>query len=572
MSVARSSFIFGIGTFLSRISGVVRESVAGAVFGASIYMDAFIVAFRIPNLLRDLLAEGALGSSFTKVYSSICAGRKDSENGLNGGIDSGSANGSDRGANSADAKQVLIQTLQLVTLISIVVCGLGILFAKPLVLLMMSSSAEGKPSDLLPIATGLTQILFPFIGFASLGAVIQGVLYQRGGFFLAGVAPIVFNVMSILGALWFGDLAVLILPESMIHYFGNAPILGFALGTLLGGAAQAAVQLLGIWRPLLSLRDLLPTAFPWSRDVKKIFILMTPMVIAASSGQINMMVNTNFATSLGAGAVTWLNFAFRLLQLPIGMFGVAVGAAVLPALTKSITAAGGRVDAKASKEALNAMDLVVWLMIPCMMFMHGSASDITRVLFQAGRFSPADTAATAIAIQGYSLGLAGYGLIKVLNSYYYAIERTRFPMYVSLFSIAANYLANAFLVHKYGHQGLALTASFILTLNAAILMVGTARDCWEINRKQVLESIGYLALGMLAVYGLRLLYQNAVEGFSLSEFFGFETKNTLILKVDSAFRLCIDGGAVVVVFGGIGLARLKRSPKNAIKMLRRRRS
>ena len=546
MSVAKSSFVFAIGTLLSRLSGVARESVVGAVFGASLFMDAFVVAFRIPNLLRELLAEGALGSSFTKVYASLCV--EDQET----------------------ASKLLIQTLQFVVMVSIAICALGIIFADQLVHLMMMIDAEAKDAQFTSVTIALTKVMFPFIGFASVGAIIQGALYQRGGFFLAGVAPLLFNLLSIAGALWFAPLAESMLPISMATSFGNAGILGLAIGTLLGGAAQSGIQAWGIWKPLLAGKNLWPKEIPWSPDIKRVLLLMAPMVIAASAGQVNVIVNTNFATSLGTGAVTWLYFAFRLVQLPIGMFGVAVGAAVLPALTKSITEAHGKVDLKSSREIINAMDLVAWLMIPCTLVMTISATDITRLLYEAGRFTPKDTAMTAMAIQAYSYGLLGYGLLKVMNSYYYATGRTRFPMMVSLISIAGNYFANSLLVKEIGHQGLAVTASITLTMNALLLIVGMSKDKVHVPWRQVFASIGLLIVGSMIVWALHRFYVGALESWSLAAVLGIP-QSVFQNKFDAAVRIAIDAILVIALFGSAGLVRIKKTPKEAWRMLKRRR-
>ncbi len=549
MSVAKSSFIFAAGTLLSRISGVARESVIGAVFGAGMAMDAFVVAFRIPNLLRELLAEGALGSSFTKVYASLNVNDPDA------------------------ASRLLIQTLQFVVMVSIAVCGLGILFADDLVHLMtmFDGSVKGVP-EFHNMTVGLTQILFPFIGFAALGAVVQGALYQRGGFFLAGVAPILFNLFSIVGALWFSPLATMITPKEIQNSVTDPAILGLAIGTLLGGAAQSAIQAWGIWQPLLKGRKLFSfTARIWSPDVKKVLLLMTPMIIAASAGQVNMIVNTNFATSLGTGAVTWLYFAFRLVQLPIGMFGVAVGAAVLPALSKSITEAGGKVDVTASQQTIDAMDLVAWLMIPCTLGLILSSTNITRLLYEAGRFTPTDTIETASAIKAYSYGLLGYGLLKVMNSYYYATGRTRFPMIVSLLSIFANYIANSILVKKIGHEGLASTASIILTLNSLLLIIGMRKDKVMINWRQVIGSITLLSLASSMVVILHWVYAPYVDNTQFSDWLAIPSGITA-LKVNAGIRIAIDGFFIVGCFGLIGLARIRKTPREALKMLRRRKS
>jgi putative peptidoglycan lipid II flippase len=544
MSVARSSLLFAIGTLISRFSGVARESVIGAVFGASIFMDAFVVAFRIPNLLRELLAEGALGSSFTKVYAGLCV------------------------ENNEAANRLLIQTLQFVVMVSIAVCAFGIFFADDLVALMTLLDSHDPKFNGITVA--LTQLMFPFIGFAAIGAVVQGALYQRGGFFLAGVAPILFNLFSIIGAIWLAPLLRDHLPGEFADKFGDAGILGLAVGTLLGGAAQSAIQAWGIWKPLLKNQRLIPRQLPWSKDIRKILILMGPMVIAASAGQINVIVNTNFATSLETGAVTWLYFAFRLVQLPIGMFGVAVGAAILPTLTRSITEAHGKVDVKASREIINAMDLVAWLMIPCTLALVIGSQDLTRVLYEAGQFGERDTNATAIAIEAYSYGLLGYGILKVMNSYYYATGRTKFPMAVSLFSILANYVANALFVKKFGHQGLAITASVTLTLNSLLLIAGMSVDKVQVNWLDLLKSVFLLAIGSVLVLLLYQLYAPYLNNWSLSTLILGQDTTILAKKIDALVRLSIATLIIVTIFGAIGLTRIGKTPRQALQMLKRK--
>jgi putative peptidoglycan lipid II flippase len=297
---------------------------------------------------------------------------------------------------------------------------------------------------------------------------------------------------------------------------------------------------------------------------------MGPMVIAASAGQVNVIVNTNFATSLETGAVTWLYFAFRLVQLPIGMFGVAVGAAVLPSLTKSITEAGGAVDLKASQQIINAMDLVAWLMIPCTIALVLSSQDITRILYEAGKFSASDTTATAIAIEAYSYGLLGYGLLKVMNSYYYATSRTRFPMFVSLISIAANYVANAVLVKQFGHKGLAMTASVTLTLNAVILICGMYVDKVQVYWRQVFASLAQLAIGTLIVVMIHNAYQESLLKLSFGALLRAPASSVILTKLDAALRLLVDLTLIVSVFASIGLWRLGKTPAQALAMLKRR--
>ncbi len=544
MSVARSSLVFSAGTFLSRISGLIRDSVVSAVFGASIFLDAYNVANRIPNLLRELLAEGALGASFTKVYSQLCVTSKE------------------------DAQKLLVETIQLTALVSIFIVSLGIIFAEPLVWLTTSSDRPHDLELLRSSATGLTQIIFPFIGFLSLGAIFQSVLYQRGGFFLVAVSPILFNLATVLGALAFGPLFSNLLPISIQDYFGNAAILGLAAGTVLGGALQAGVQLLGIWKPVLSRASFVPKKFPWSPNIKKVVTLMGPMIIAASAGQVNVIVNTNFATSLETGTTTWLGNAFRMLQFPIGMFGVAIGAAVLPALSKSFANANGKVNEHSSKEITDALELVTWLMVPCSLLLYGNAEDITRLLFQAGKYNATDTIQTAIALQGYSLGLLGYGMIKVLNSYYYAVDRTKFPMWVGLFSIGVNFLLNYMLVKKFGHEGLAITASVILSMNATILYFGMMIGGFRVRGSRIASCFGLLFISTIATLGLRYLYTTSLAASSIAQMIGLS--GTIGLKLDSGIRILLDAVVVTGIFLGFGLFRLKCSPKDALRRLKRK--
>jgi peptidoglycan biosynthesis protein MviN/MurJ (putative lipid II flippase) len=199
-----------------------------------------------------------------------------------------------------------------------------------------------------------------------------------------------------------------------------------------------------------------------------------------------------------------------------------------------------------------------------------SATDITRLLYEAGRFTPKDTAMTAMAIQAYSYGLLGYGLLKVLNSYYYATGRTRFPMMVSLLSIAGNYFANSLLVKQIGHEGLALTASITLTMNALLLIFGMSKDSVHVDWRQVLTSLGLLIAGSIIVWTIHGLYAESLASWSPVGMLGIP-QSVFQNKCDAAIRIAIDGSLVIALFGSAGLARIKKTPKEAWRMLKRRR-
>jgi putative peptidoglycan lipid II flippase len=217
------------------------------------------------------------------------------------------------------------------------------------------------------------------------------------------------------------------------------------------------------------------------------------------------------------------------------------------------------------------MDLVAWLMIPCTLALTLSSTNITRLLYEAGRFKAIDTTATAIAIEAYSYGLLGYGLLKVMNSYYYATGRTRFPMVISLISIAGNYIANSLLVQEFGHKGLAVTASIMLSFNSLMLIAGMVRDKVHVNWKQVFSSTALLFFASVVTIVAHHIYNPAISAFSVGPIFGIQS-GTALLKIDSTIRLSVDSIVIIGLFGTVGLARIKKTPKDALRMLKRRKN
>ncbi|MFW7378013.1 MAG: murein biosynthesis integral membrane protein MurJ [Oligoflexus sp.] len=527
MSVAKSSFLFAAGTLLSRISGLIRDMVVVGVFGASALLDAFLVAFRIPNLLREMLAEGALGSSFTKVYSELM--EKD----------------------RARAQQVLVDCIWLFTLVSIIVCFLGIIFAPQLVGLMTLQVETAERPEFLHNTIGLTRLLFPYLGLMIISSVVMGALHQGGRFFLSAFAPVGFNLGFILGAWLLADLMAKWDSPWVREYLGEPRIVGLAIGVLLGGLAQLIMQGSSLAKLIF---QKLPQAFGrriWNEETRKVVKLMLPASIAASAGPINVFINTNFATSLGDGAVSWLNFAFRLLQLPIGLFGVAVGVAVLPALSRSLARTQGKVTGEASRYLQNATDLVAWLMMLCFAFILMNHQAIIALLFQHGKFTSADTLATSQALYAYSFGVLGYGLIKVFTSFYYAVERTDFAMKVSLFSIFVNFTGNYLLVERFGHIGLAWTSAITLSMNAIILALGMRSFHVKLEWKGLLRSL--LCLGLAVVLSILFmgLASNVMAQWDLN----------LPLKIEAGLQLLINGLLLVLVFAGFAALNLKLTPQ-----------
>jgi putative peptidoglycan lipid II flippase len=404
--------------------------------------------------------------------------------------------------------------------------------------------------------------MFPFIVLMAIGAVAMGALHQRGRFFLTAWSPVVLNVGYILGALVLAGAFAKWVPLESEAWLADRRLLGLTVGVLLGGVGQAGLQLWGIWRPLLKGRWTKPSINLWNEHTKQIFVLMLPMMIAASAGQINMVINTNFATTLEQGAVSWLTFSFRILQLPIGLFGVAVGAAVLPALSRSIAATGDFRHPNVGRELQNAIDLVLWLMVPCFVFIVMADGDIVNLLFRHGAFDAYAAEQTAAALYYYAFGLFGYGLIKVLTSYYYARGRTKFAMYVSLSSIGINFALNYWLVSVFGHKGIAFTASLVLTTNAVLLGLGLLSDRLAISWAKLFKSL--MLLGLAGGISLGIL------SITLPIVQPFVSQWGLGAKLESGFLICLKGLCIAMVFLIIGLKRLQMHPREAIGRLRRR--
>ena len=435
----RASGIIAAAVMLSRLLGLVREVLFNALFGTAA-MGLFLIAFRLPNLLRDLFAEGALSTAFITVFS-----QKLEKEG--------------QGAAWALASKTL-------TLVAVFMSGvslLGILFAGPLVHLL----APGFAPEDTAFTIHLTRIMYPFILLVSLAALAMGILNSCQVFTAPALASSFFNIGSILGGAVFGWL---IDPA-----FGRKALVGLAVGTLIGGFLQFAIQL-----PSLSRQGFrfLPD-FRWNDSgIRRILVLMVPSVIAASAVQVNVLVNSRFASYEGAEAVTWLNSAFRLMQLPIGVFGVAVATITLPVISRI---AADTDTSRFGPTLGRAMRLAVFLTLPSAVGLWFLAEPLIGLIYQHGHFLANDTLQTALALQFYAAGLVAYSCIKVLSPAFYAIDRKWTPMLVSFGAVGLNLVLNyLFMFHLgLGHKGLALSTTLCATLNFGALywlMRGPAKN------------------------------------------------------------------------------------------------
>ena len=435
-STRRAAGIVGLAVTASRMFGLVREMVFAAMFGGGALLDAYYAAFRIPNLLRDLFAEGALSTAFTTLFTRAW----DQE-----------------GEGSAWELASLILTAM--TVLMGVLCLIAAIGA-PLLVAAFNSPFHHIAGKF-ELTVALTRLLFPFILFVSLAAAVMGMLNARFVFGIPASASTVFNIVSVIAGV---GLAYAMDPGAWGHWlhpaFGKPALYGVSLGVLLGGLAQLGMQLPALYR--------LGFRFRWRLNLgdarlQQLWRLMWPSVIAGSAVQINVLVNSNFASGINGGQ-SWLNWAFRLMQFPIGIFGVALATATLPAVARAF--ARNDMDAF-GHTARDSLRLTAFLTLPAAAGLAALAHPIIAVIYQHGHFSVHDTDQTALALQAYTVGLAGYAAIKVLAPCFIAMGLPKIPLRISLIGIGINLalnLLNAEVLHL-GHAGLALTTSCVALIN-----------------------------------------------------------------------------------------------------------
>lgn len=459
----KATAIVAIAVMCSRVLGLVREIALTTLFGPAI-LKFFTAAFRIPNLLRDLFAEGALSTAFITVFSRKIATEGDA---------------------SAWRLAHRIGTLTLIVMGLITLLGMAL---SPFLVNMIAGGFVGEDAVL---TAQLTMTMFPFILMVSLAAQIMGMLNAKHVFGWPAMASAFFNIGSIAGGLtigWFLD-----------HDFGRRALFGLAYGTLIGGFMQLAVQFPSLrragYRPRLDFNFRDPA-------VMEVLRIMAPAVVAASAVQVNVMVNTSFASYLThqPGAVVWLSNAFRLMQLPLGVFGVAVATVTLPLLSRN--AAVGNRDEFCANLA-RGIRLVFFLTVPASVGLWLLGEPIMSIIFEHGKkVARLDIIEMAHALRWYALGLAAYAGMKVLAPAFYAIDRWRVPMYVSFFSIALNYGLNSLFVSLgWGHEGLAMSTGCVALTNFALLYWFMRKATGHLRTNQLIVTLAkvFLATDALAL-------------------------------------------------------------------------
>ncbi len=441
--LVKAAGVIGLATFSSRILGFIRDMVLARLFGAGAAADAFFVAYRIPNLLRELFAEGSMSAAFIPIFSEYLTRRT-----------------------QRDAWELASAAFTTLLTILTGVCVLGILAAPWIVALIAPGFGDDPGKQALTMV--LTRIMFPYLLFIGLSALAMGVLNSVRSFAAPAFSPVMFNVVIIASAL-------LLAPAF------EEPILAVAVGVVAGGLAQFLVQL-----PALRRSGLL---FRWRADfghdgVRRIGWLMAPALIGLSVTQINLLVSTILA-SFFPGGPTYLFYGMRLIQFPLGVFGVALATAVLPSL--STQAAQGDLEALRRTLAFG-LRLIFFIIFPAMVGLILLRVPIVHLFFEHGRFSAADTAGTAGAVLAYAVGLWAFAGVRIVVAAFYALQDTRTPVLVAGCALAANIGLSLLLMGPLAHVGLALATALSAMLNMTLLVIFLARRLAALGWPAILKS------------------------------------------------------------------------------------
>jgi putative peptidoglycan lipid II flippase len=466
-TIARAAGTVSLAVFASRILGLVREQVFAGLFGAGYAFDAFVVAFRIPNLLRDLFAEGALSSAFVTVFADY-----------------------EQRLGPEKTWQLANNVIFCFSLLLSLLVTVGMWFS-PQIVGFMAPDFGAVPGKM-HLTILMTRIMFPFLILVSLAALAMGVLNTKGKFFVPSLSSSFFN----LGSVVVGVSLSLEAPR-----FGVEPIVGMAWGALAGGLMQLAVQLPLLWRVGFRLKLFLDLKDP---GLLRIVRLMLPAVVGLSATQINIFINTFYASSCPQGSISWLNYAFRLFHLPMGLFGVALMVAIMPVVSRH---AANR-DPGALREALeSSLSLAILVTLPAACGLIFLAQPIIALIYQHGHFTALDTRQTAAALQLYALGLVAFAGVKIMVPVFYALDDTRIPVLGSFVTVAANLLIINLTLAALQHRAIALSTSLSMILNFLFLAVILYRKLSGYRvRNLILKLIKVVVASLimgLAVYGLQ---------------------------------------------------------------------
>ncbi|MCL4490965.1 MAG: murein biosynthesis integral membrane protein MurJ [Nitrospirae bacterium] len=484
--IARAAGVMSVATFISRILGYVRDMIVAGFFGATGTADAFYVAFRIPNLLRELFAEGATSSAFVPVLTEYQTRQGEDE-----------------------ANRLARSTFLFILVFVGLICILGIFFAPVIV----SAIAPGflKDPGKLSHTILLTRIMFPFLLFVSLASLTMGALNTRGVFFIPALAPAILNITTII--------CILALSGRLAN-----PIIAVAIGVVAGGFVQFLFQVPSFFRSGYTLKgsngssvtsnelknkntttDLSlvtrhSSLFFWHPGLKRIGLLIIPITAGLAINQINIFISTILASNLAEGSITYLYYSMRLIHFPIGIFGVAMGTAVLPALSEH--AAKGEKD-KLKEDFSFALRLLFFITVPAMIGLIALRLPIVATLYQRGRFGYAATIGTADALMFYSLGIWAIVGVRVVAATFYSMQDTRTPVKIAAATMGINILLSLLLMGPMKHAGLAFANAIASSCNFTLLFYFLRKKLGGIGTRRILISFAKtsFASGVMGISG-----------------------------------------------------------------------
>lgn len=520
MSLIRASGTIGALTLVSRVLGMVRDMLVARYLGAGLASDAFLIAWRLPNLFRALFAEGAFSAVFVPMFNRTMA----------------EADGQDPGSGKAAAVLFAGQVLSVLFPFLVIFTVIMMIFAAQIVWAMTGGFPDGGPEKF-ALAVDLTRITFPYLALISIVSLLGGILNSLDRFWVNAAAPILLNICMIVAVLFFR---------------GETPVetsYTQAVAVTVSGVMQLLWLMWACAREGVVLWPRLPRLTP---RVKQMLVLILPAALGQGAIQFNLLISTSLAARyLQQGAVSYLYYADRLNQLPLGLIGIGVGTAILPALSRQI----GSGNESAAKETQNrAIELALFLSLPAAVALCVAATPLIRGLLQHGVFTAQDTIGAASALAVFALGVPAYVLIKVLTPGFYARQDTKTPVRVALFSMLFNLVGNLVLIWPLGHVGVAAATAFSAWVNVIILY-------WLLHRGDHLQ-----ADARLLSRGARIIAASAVMGVALWFMGPLSDRymaGSFLTRVIALSLLC-GGGALVYAGAIFGLGAYRLSELKAL--------
>lgn len=464
--IARAAGVMSVATLISRILGYIRDMILARYFGATGVSDVFFVAFRIPNLLRELFAEGSMSSAFVPVLTEYQTKK-----------------GSD------DANRLVKATAFFMLVVVGVLCILGIVFAPAIVKVIALGWDPG--SEKFATTVLLTRIMFPFLLFISLASIVMGALNTRGIFFIPALAPAVLNIVTIV--------CIVVLAGKFTN-----PVIAAAVGVSLGGLVQFLFQVPAFFQQGFSFfgnRNCAVTRYTLHMSraesvhpgLKRIGLLLIPMTAVLAANQINIFISTILASYLVDGSISYLYYSMRLIQFPVGIFGVAMGMAVLPTLSEH----AAKKEFEVLKEDFSfALRLLFFITVPAMVGLIALRLPIVSALFQHGEFTYVATVNTADALMFYSVGIWAMVGVRILNSTFYSMQDTKTPFRIMVCGVGVNILCSVTLMNPFKYNGLAFANSLAATFNFLLLFYFLRKKLGGVGTRRIVVS--FLKTGIAA--------------------------------------------------------------------------